>query len=101
VLPNIISALRNLTTSVGFNGVLQTSDVIFTAHAVPGVDAVRFTKNTDDPAHYAMQQVAPDGTTVLQTFAGSDGRAIDVFSSDNTVIVINNVILAVKAQNTF
>lgn len=96
----IESAVSSLVSSVGFNGVLQASDVLSAIHQVAGVDAVRFATSTDDATHYAIQEVAADGTTILHTYAAS-GRAIDVLTGDAEVLALNNVAVTVRAQNRF
>ena len=96
----IEQALSNLTSAVGFNGVLQVSDALSAVHNVPGVDAVRFINDTDDPTDFAIQEVASDGTTVLNTYE-DNGRATDVFTGDDEVLAMNDVFLTVKAQNTW
>lgn len=94
------SVVSALVASVGFNGVLQASDVLAAVHAVSGVDAVRFMTSTDDATHYAIQEVAADGTTILATYASS-GRAIDVLTGDAEVLALNNVRIVARAQNRF
>jgi hypothetical protein len=94
--------LRTHIDTIGFNGVLQVSDVLQVVHNVTGIDAVRFLTSADDPVEFAMQQVSGTGS-VLQIYATSDTprRAIDVLTGDDEVIVLNSVTLVVKAQNSW
>lgn len=93
------NALGNFIAGIGFNGVVQVSDLLEVAHRVPGVDAVRFLTSTDDGTHYSIQQVSGAGT-IISTYATA-GRAIDVIVGDDQVPVLNSVTLVAKAQNTF
>lgn len=97
--PEVTATLRTMIDSIGFNGVVQTSDLLAAAHGVPGIDAIRFMTDTDDPVNYAIQRVDAAGN-VKETFAVG-GRAIDVFATDDAVPVLNDVILTAKAANTF
>lgn len=97
--PEVTAALRNHIDSIGFSGVVQTSDLLAVAHAVPGIDAIRFMTDADDPTYYAIQRVDAQGN-VKETFE-SGGRAIDVFATDDAVPVLNDVTLTAKAANTF
>lgn len=54
------SALSEMLTGVGFDGVVQGSDILAKAASLPGVDAVRFLTDNDDPSLYAIQQVYMD-----------------------------------------
>lgn len=99
VKPEMVAALANFIDRVGFNGVVQTSDLLAVAHSVAGVDAIRFMTSSDDPTNYAIQRVNASGS-VMETFH-SGGRAIDVFATDDSVPVLNDISLTAKAQNTF
>lgn len=100
VEPTIEAAVSEVTARVGFNGVLQVSDLLSAVHDVPGVDAVRFINDTDDLTDFAIQQVATDGTTVISTYE-DNGRATDIYTGDDEVVAMNNVFITVKAQNTW
>lgn len=103
ILPDIQVVLGDYIDSVGFNGVVQVSDLIERAHGVFGVDSVRFATSADNATYYAVQQVDGLGA-VLRTYAtttGSPYRAIDVILGDDRVPALNNVTLIVKAQNSF
>jgi uncharacterized phage protein gp47/JayE len=102
VQPTLEFDLQNLLSTVGFNGVLQTSDILAVAHNVAGVDAVRLLTSADDPTDYAIIEVAEDGTP-LHTYATASvpSRAIDVLTGDSEIVVLNDLVVVVKAQNTF
>lgn len=85
--------------SVGFNGIVQVSDLYQVIHNVTGIDAVRFLSSTDDATHYAIEQVSGDGDPIGVFSTG--GRAIDVPTSDDTVVELHSVRIEVKAANTF
>lgn len=99
VKPEMLDALRSLVDSIGFNGVLQTSDILAAAHAVTGIDAVRFVTDTENPTEYAIQRV--DLTGAVQETYAAGGRAQDVFTTDNTVVTINDVTITARAPNTY
>jgi hypothetical protein len=99
VKPEMLIALANFIDRIGFNGVVQTSDLLAVAHSTAGVDAIRFETSTDDAVNYAIQRVNGAGT-LMETFH-SGGRAIDVFATDDSVPVLNDIFLTAKAQNTF
>lgn len=101
VRSDVFALLEQAVARVGFNNVLQTSDLLAVAHRVEGVDAVRLVTSTDDATNYAIQRVASDGTTVLETYADTSGRAIDVVSDDDELPVLNDVTLDRRAANTF
>ncbi len=101
--PDLQAALSDYIDGVGFNGVVQVSDLIQVAHSVAGIDAVRFLTNADDAVEYAIQEVDALGA-ILRTYATTTGtplRAIDVIVGDDRVPALNDVILVAKAQNSF
>lgn len=104
VISEIEVALNSYIGAVGFNGVVQVSDLVAEAHRVPGVDAVRLLTNSDDGTHYAIQAVSTTGT-ILTTYATNVGgqirRATDVILSDDQVPVLNTLTVVAKAQNSF
>lgn len=93
------NTLSSFIAAIGFNGVVQVSDLIEIAHQVPGVDAVRMLTATDNATYYAIQQVNAAGS-VITTFQSS-GRAIDVILSDDQLPAFNALTLLQKAQNSF
>lgn len=100
VTPVMETELSNFISQIGFNGVLQVSDLMEVAARVPGVDAVRFLNDDDDPTDYAIQHISADGNTVLETFA-TNGRADDVVFSDDSYPVLNALFVTQLAQNSW
>lgn len=98
----VFDKLSKQVQSVGFNGVVQVSDLLAAAHEVPGVDAVRFLTSADNATNYAIQRVNSLGT-VLQTYnnGGTPNRAVDALFGDAEVPVLNSVTLVQRAQNNF
>lgn len=103
VQPTVEHDLRALIDRVGFNNVLQVSDILAVVHAVTGVDAVRFLNEGDAPDHFGIERMAEDGTTLLTRYVTTvtPRRATDVVTGDDEVVVLNNLVFSVKAQNTF
>jgi uncharacterized phage protein gp47/JayE len=93
------NSLSAFISNIGFNGVVQVSDLIEIAHQVPGVDSVRLLTATDNPTNYAIQQVNSLGA-VITTYQSS-GRATDVILSDDQLPAFNSLTLLQKAQNSF
>lgn len=93
------NSLSSFISNIGFNGVVQVSDLIEISHQVPGVDAVRLLTATDNPTNYAIQQVNALGT-VITTFQ-SAGRATDVILSDDQLPAFNSLTLSQRALNSF
>lgn len=93
--------LTDLLGRVGFDGVLQTSDVLSAVHSVQGVDAVRFLTSADDAVDYGIQRVNDDGD-VMEGFddGGSPARAADVLMDADSIPVFNDITLDVRATNT-
>lgn len=101
--PDIEAAVADYIDGVGFDGVVQVSDILEVVHGVQGVDAVRFSTDDDDAVEYAIQRVSGTGS-ILETYATSTGspfRAVDVVIGDDRVAALNDVTLVVKAENTF
>jgi hypothetical protein len=95
----LVTALSQHLSQIGFETVVQVSDLLAVGHSVPGIDAIRFLTSTDNGTNYAIQRVNSAGV-VQQTYA-TGGRAIDVHTNDDSVPVLNDVVMVVKAQNTF
>lgn len=97
------TAIQNVFAQVGFDGILSTSELLTAAGQVTGVQAVRFVTQADATAMsstaYAIQQMT-SGNALVQTFA-FNGRAIDVYFPDDTVPVLDNVNITVRAFNTY
>jgi len=111
--PMLFSAISAVCSAVGFDGVLQTSAIISAAAQTPGIAAVRFATSTDAQAEdagggYGIQQVVvtasnttpPTTTTTLVQNWALNGRAIDAYFSDDTLPVLNEVFLDVRALNS-
>lgn len=102
VKADLVMALSKFIDSVGFNNVVQASDLLFVARGVPGVDAIRFMTDADNPTNYAIQRVTEAGT-VVETFATgvTPKRALDVLCGDDESPVLDDVVLTLRAQNTW
>lgn len=97
----IFRDLSNYIDGLGFNAVIQASDLLSVAHQVAGVDQVRFLTDTDNGTYYAIQRVNEAGA-IAETYAtGSPARPLDVFDADDEIAVLHTVFLDVKAQNTW
>jgi hypothetical protein len=100
VVDDMEAELSAFINDIGFNGVLQVSDLMEVAGRVSGVDAIRFLQSSDDPTDYAIQHIAADGVTSLETFATA-GRADDVIFDDDSYPVLNDIIVEQRAQNSW
>ena len=102
VKADLVKALSLFIDSVGFNNVVQASDLLFVARGVPGVDAIRFMTDSDNPTNYAIQRVTEAGT-VVETYATgvTPKRALDVLCGDDESPVLDDVALTLRAQNTW
>lgn len=102
VLPEMVARLSKLINNIGFDSVVQVSDLLSVASQVSGVDAVRFLTSADHGTVYALQEVTPAGA-LIRTFdnGGTPKRAVDIITGDNEVPILNSVALTVKAQNSF
>lgn len=102
VLPTLTYDLSTFISRVGFNDVLQVSDLLAVAHSSVGIDAARFLTDEDNATAYAIQRVSGTGS-VLHTYSTSatPKRAIDVLTGDDEVMALNLVTLVAKAQNSF
>lgn len=98
----VATALTNYIDGLGFNTVLQASDILAVAHAVPGIDSIRFLTDDDDPTNYAIQRVNDSGA-VEETFAiGSNPSQVsDIPFGDNETPVFDDLTIDVRAQNTW
>jgi hypothetical protein len=100
-------ALANWMSSLGFRTVVQVSDILAVAHAVPGVDNVRFLNSLEESVPdvsntWGIQQVTADGTHLGHFSSGSSpARARDIVLSENEVPVLYDVRYVTKAQNTW
>lgn len=104
----IDTALADYLSKIGLSSVVQASDVLQVIHNVPGVDAVRFLYGTDNPGfsfgsansyNVGIQQVI--GTTVVNSYVDTNGRAIDVLFADNALPVFGLTYKVRKAENSW
>lgn len=104
VRPDLEAGLAAYISNLGFNAVVQVSDILEVAQRVPGIDAVRFLTSSDNATKYAIQKVSAAGT-ILTTYAtsvsGQIRRALDVQVGDDEYPTLNSVTLVTKARNTF
>ena len=102
VQAGVQAALRDYVNGVGFGGVVQVSDLLAAAHAVPGIDAVRMATSADG-ANYGIREVNALGANLGDpyTTVGPPRRAIDVLVGDDQVAAINAVTLTQRAQNSY
>lgn len=108
VNPLIESELGQFIANIGFNGVLQISDILEVVHRVDGVDAVRLLtdddgyEDEDTNPHWAIERVSPLGNFLHRySNGGTPDRAVDVIFGDHEYPLFNSVVVVPKAQNTF
>ena len=88
--------------AVGFNGVLQVSDVLAVVHDTTGVDAARFLTESDNVEHWGIEFIsAAEGYLDRFSTTTPPRRPIDVVTGDDETIVLDAIYLSVKAQNSF
>lgn len=104
----IDTALADFLGKLGFDAVVQASDILQVVHNVPGVDAVRFLHGSDiagfvgaTPNAYTVgiQQVI--GTTVVASYVDTNGYAKDVILDDMQVPAFGLSVKAIKAENSW
>lgn len=104
VRPNLEGNLATYIAGLGFNAVVQVSDLLEVAHQTQGIDAVRFLTSSDNATAYAIQKVSAADTlliTYATNVAGQIRRAFDVQVSDDEYPTLNSVTMVTKARNTF
>lgn len=89
------AAITDFLERQQFGAVIQVSDILETAHEVPGVDNVRLTTSTENSTIYGIQELAADGTTVLSTVT------TDFTIQDSDLPVLNSIVTLPKSQNTW
>jgi uncharacterized phage protein gp47/JayE len=103
VLGDVQTALQAIFSSVGFDGILSASELLTAVGQVAGIQAVRFATQADATAagstSWAIQQVNL-AAGLIQTFA-YNGRATDVYFTDDTIPIFNAASLYVRAFNTY
>jgi uncharacterized phage protein gp47/JayE len=101
-------ALADFLGKLGFNAVVQASDILQVVHNVPGVDAVRFLHGTDisgwdsgSPNNYTVgiQQII--GSTVVASYVDTNGYAKDVILDDMQVPAFGLSVQVIKAENSW
>jgi hypothetical protein len=88
-------ALTDFLQRQQFGSVIQVSDILEVVHEVPGVDNVRLTTSVENATVYGIQEMAPNGTTVLST------TTTDFTLQDSDLPVLNNIVSLPKSQNTW
>jgi uncharacterized phage protein gp47/JayE len=104
----IDAAIAAYLAQVGFDGVVQVSDVLQVAHNVPGVDAVRFLHGSDysgwnpaTPNAFAVGVQRVVAGAVTQSYVDTNGYALDVLFGDAELPIFSSAVKVAKAQNTF
>lgn len=104
----IDTAVSAFLIGIGFDAVVQYSDILQVVHNVVGVDAVRFLHGGDYPGFpsggvdtYAVGIQKIVGGTVTHSYVDINGRALDVLFSDTDVAAFETVYKVPKAQNSF
>ena len=99
---DVEAALTAFIDGLGFDSSLQASDILSVAHGVSGVDSIRFSTDSDDATHYAIQRYSEAGT-LKQTFAtgSTPKRTTDVLCGDGEIPVFDGLIFDVRGQNSW
>lgn len=104
----IDSAISNFLGSLGFDAVVQASDILQVVHNVPGVDAVRFLYGADISGYVSgtpnlftvgIQRIVNGAVT--QSYVDTNGRAKDVILGDDQVPAFGASVQIAKAENTW
>lgn len=104
----IDTAISNYLNSLGFDAVVQASDILQVVHNTPGVDSVRFLYGNDivgwnstTPNNFTVgiQQII--GGTVVNSYVDSNGRAKDVILGDDSVPAFGLTYQVAKAENSW
>lgn len=104
----IDAAIASYLAKVGFDSVVQVSDVLQAVHNVSGVDAVRFLHGADysgynpaTPNAYAVGiQKVVAGAVTASYVDSPGGFATDVLFGDNELPTFDSAVKVAKAQNT-
>lgn len=104
----INSAISNFLTTLGFDAVVQASDILQVVHGVPGVDAVRFlhggdmtSYNSATPNAFTVGIQRVVNGAVVQSYVDTNGRAKDVILGDDQVPAFGATVQVTKAENTW
>lgn len=102
------TALNTFLSTIGFDNVVQVSDVLQVVHNTPGVDAVRFLNSGDvtgwnsaTPNNFTVGIQRLVGATVVESYVDTNGRPKDVILSDNQVPSLGALFTVARAQNSF
>jgi uncharacterized phage protein gp47/JayE len=104
----IDTAISGFLESLGFDAVVQASDILQVVHNTPGVDAVRFLHGGDISGYVSgtpniftvgIQQVV--NGTVVNSYVDTNGRAKDVILGDDEVPGFGLSVQVRKAENTW
>jgi hypothetical protein len=100
----LTTSLAQWMSDRNFGGAVQVSDLIQAAHAVEGIDNVRFLTGSEpygSAGSYAIERVGSDGTRISFVTTGTPARASDVVLTDNEVAVLHSINVVPKAQNSW
>lgn len=104
----IDTAISDFLSTRGFDTVVQASDILQVVHNVPGVDAVRFLHSGDvtgwdsaNPNNFTVGIQRVVGTTVVESYVDTSGRARDVSLNDMEVPAFGLSYQVPKAQNSW
>lgn len=97
----IDTAMSTMMANLGFESLLQVSDILQTVHNVPGVDNVRFLTSTDNATSYAISRMSAYNVNSQISLFAANGRAMDVQFPDDQYPVYYGSAITVKAANTF
>jgi hypothetical protein len=104
----IDSAISDHLGKLGFDAVVQASDIIQVVHNVPGVDQVRFLHDTDvvgwnsaTPNAFTVGIQRVVNGTVVQSYVDTSGRPKDVILGDDQVPALGATTKIAKAQNSW
>lgn len=104
----IDTAIAGYLGSLGFDAVVQASDILQVVHNVPGVDSVRFLYGNDvsgwnsatpNAFTVGIQQII--GGTVVNSYVDTNGRAKDVILGDDSVPAFGLTYQVAKAENSW
>jgi uncharacterized phage protein gp47/JayE len=102
------TAISSFLEGLGFDAVVQASDIIAVVHGVPGVDSVRFLHGGDVSGYVSgtpnifnvgIQKIV--NGTVVASYVDTSGRAKDVILGDDEVPAFGATTKVVKAENTW
>lgn len=104
----IDTAISTFLEGLGFDSVVQASDILQVVHNTPGVDAVRFLHGGDISGYVSgtpnlftvgIQQIV--NGVVVNSYVDTNGRAKDVILGDDSVPAFGASFVIKKAENTW